>query len=176
MNVVYLGEILDEWERKDPENPFVAVFKPVFQDDESKLEKEAASHYCSIRNSPLLSEKQRESLSNVFIHWMMERLKEKTYEELIMILELPDIEETRCGQQLIERGVERGIERGLETGIEKSIILQARKKFGAVIDAAVEKRVSDLDQAGAEILLVEMLDIDSFERFESRLSEILSSK
>jgi predicted transposase/invertase (TIGR01784 family) len=37
-----------------------------------------------------------------------------------MIAELVPVEETRCGRELIEKGIEKGIEQGVERGIEQA--------------------------------------------------------
>jgi len=166
---IYLDEHLALIEKSDPLSPLAAVFKPVFERDETKLEKEAALLYRLLLESTKYTLSQRESLSTVFLHWLMERFKTKTNKELAMILELPDIEQTRCGQDLLERGIERGIQFGREQGIEHSILVIARKRFGGAVDERVEKAIRDLDLTSAEQLVLDLLDIDSFELFCRRL-------
>ncbi len=161
---VYLDEALAELEKRDPGDPVVAVFKPVFEANQTRLEMEAARHYRSIRDGGKYTPEQKQSLSDVYLHWLMERLTHLTQKELAMILDLPDIEDTRCGRDLIERGIERGI--------EKSILVLARKKFGSVVDEEMEMAVRGLATAEAEILLADLLDLESVGAFRARLAEL----
>jgi predicted transposase/invertase (TIGR01784 family) len=65
----------------------------------------------------------------------------------------PDAKDTimTAGERLIQKGVEQGIEQGIQQGIqqgERALLLrQLRKRFGAQVDATVERR---LEAASAE--------------------------
>ena len=54
-----------------------------------------------------------------------------------------------AGERLIQQGEDRGIQKGIEQGIQKGIqqgerallLRQLRKRFGAQVDATVERRL-----------------------------------
>ncbi len=178
---VYLDEILEAREKVDDADPVVAVFKPVFEKDTERLELEAARHYRAIKNASGLSARQAEVLAQIFTHWLFERLGSRNIKEIAMILDLPDIEETRAGKELIgiglERGMERGIERGIvegqELGMEKSILTIARRRFGLDgITPAVEAAVRDLKPEALEMLLVELIDLEDLAAFKAMVSRL----
>jgi predicted transposase YdaD len=182
---VMLDEALAAREEKFPDDPAVAVFKPVFEPDKAKLEKAAAAHYRAIRTSAKLSTDQAEALAEVFLHWLLERFRDRTDQEIAMILDLPDIEDTRAGRDLMEKGMERGLKRGLkrglergreegrEEGLESSIVVIARKRFEAgQVDARLEAAIRDLGTRALEQLLDELLDLPDAEALRQRVENL----
>jgi hypothetical protein len=104
----------------------VAVFKPLLVEDDVALEAEAAGYYRTIKYSELPTA-CKTSLLDVFVSWLEQRLSHKNKKEIeIMLLgELPELEETQSGRDLIRIGEERGIrvgeERGIRVGEERGI-------------------------------------------------------
>jgi hypothetical protein len=71
-----------------------------------------------------------------------------------MILEFPDIRDTRCGMELIEEGREEGE----IIGLRKSVLQVARKRFGA-LSSSVEAKIQRLDRKRAVKLVGDLLDM-----------------
>ena len=62
-------------------------------------------------------------MQEVFVSWLMQRLPFKGAKEIeeMLLGKLPDIRNTRSGQELIAIGIEQGIEKGIEQGINQGI-------------------------------------------------------
>lgn len=71
--------------------------------------------------------------------------------------ELPDLEETASGKELIaigeKRGFERGFERALERGLTSAILVLMKDRFGSV-PVEMERRIQNLSRADEEKLLI----------------------
>ena len=71
------------------------------------------------------------------------------------------------------QNLERGLERGREEGLESSIIVIARKRFGAdQVDAKLEAAIRDLDTQALEQLLEELLDLSDSEALRHRVKDL----
>ena len=105
MQSYVLPDVLREWERKQPKHPLVAVFKPLLAESEESLQRQAAGYFRTIKQSSLSTACKR-TLEEVFVSWLEQRFKDKTKKEIEMILlgELPDLEETASGKDLIRIG------------------------------------------------------------------------
>ncbi|MCB1098063.1 MAG: DUF2887 domain-containing protein, partial [Verrucomicrobiae bacterium] len=169
VQAVMLDEALARREAALPDDPFVAVFKPVFESDDSKLEKEAATHYRHLQISDQLNTDQAETLQMVFLGWFLERFRDRSHKEIAMILDLPDIEDTRAGRELLEKGLEQG----LEQGVESSVLLIARKRFGVQsIDKELEAAIRELRYPALEQLLGDLLDLPDLEALRRKVTEL----
>jgi hypothetical protein len=120
----------------------------------------------------------KDTLLRVFCDWLFERLKDKTHQEITMILDLPDVRETVIGRQLINEGLEKGREQGIEQGIEKGIeqgLASGRrealvasvnrvgtKRFGAA-PPELERQIAALPLDNLGELLDAMLDLPSWD-------------
>jgi hypothetical protein len=152
IRAVYLDEALVRLKTKNPDHPLVAAFSPMFTRQESVLEKTAEHQYKLIKQSKL-GKSAGEILEQVFFHWLCERLKNRTPEEIAMILNLPDISQTRVGKEFLARGIKQGIEQGIEQGMERgreaalieSIIRVGTKQFGPA-PAGIKKNLEKLSQ------------------------------
>ena len=72
------------------------------------------------RRLEALTEPGAAVLLDVFMSWMVERYKGRTYEEILKMLHvLTPLEETRAYQQLVGIGIEKGKQEGREEGREK---------------------------------------------------------
>ncbi len=108
-----LRDCIVSLEQRNPTHPLVALFKPLLEPDEAVLERKALDYYRSIKNSPA-EVRQVDVLLEVFVSWLEQRFPERTKKEIEMLLirELPPLEETRSGKDLIEIGEQRGEKRG----------------------------------------------------------------
>ena len=104
-----LRDLVETFERSHPGHPLVAVFKPLLADSEEILEREAVTYYRTIKYSELEAA-CRTNLLEAFVSWLEQRLGHKGKKEIeIMLLgELPALEETQSGKDLIRIGEERG--------------------------------------------------------------------
>ena len=105
MRAFVLHDVVEAFEQNHPGHPLVAVFKPLLADSDESLEREAVRHYRAIKYGEL-SAACRASLLEVFVSWLEQRLKHKSKKEIeIMLLgELPELEETQSGKDLIRIG------------------------------------------------------------------------
>ena len=189
VQAVMLDEVLERREAESPHDPLVAVFKPVFEADEGKLEKEAGAHYRHIQTADQLTAGQAEALLAVFLSWMLERFRDRSPKEIAMILDLPDIEDTRAGRELLEKGIEKGIAKGIEEGIakglekgreegleedlESGILMIARKRFGAdSVDRSLETAIRALSAPALECVLDGLLDLPGVEELRQRVDAL----
>ncbi len=152
VRVRYLDETLAKLEAKNPKNPLVCVFKPVMEQNDEKLVCQAPQHYRAIQRSKKLTATQRDTLTEVFENWLLQRFKDKTKQELAMILDLPDVRQTRCGRELLDEG--------REEGMAEMVIAVARKRLGK-ISKSVEERIRNLDAKLMEPLLIAVLEMKS---------------
>ena len=109
VQVIYLDEALEQLSCEQPDHPMVAVFAPLFARSEEVLETEAAECYNRI-DSPELDRASVAGLQEVFVSWLMQRLTYKGAKEIeeMLLGKLPDIRNTRSGQDLIAIGIEQG--------------------------------------------------------------------
>lgn len=131
-----LVETLTRLAAEQPSHPLVAVFRPLFEEDDEKLEQEAGSCYNQISTSDL-DEPLKSVLLEVFINWLEQRFVEKGKAEIeeMLIGQLPDLRETQSGKDLIAIGIEKGIEKGKREDLIE--LLEAR--FGVLDSTLIEK-------------------------------------
>lgn len=176
---VYLKDEIENLEREVPDHPLVAVFKPIFEPSEVTLEKEAAVHYRRLEQSEWSSER-RKAIRDVFEGLLTQRLSHLTPQEIAMILNLPSIEDTVCGRELLAKGEARGEARGEAKGIEKGEVLQQQKmlrqfatqKFGR-LPSKVATRIRKVTLAQGEELFRRLFDMKKISDLERWLSERL---
>jgi hypothetical protein len=94
----------------------------------------------------------------VFVSWLEQRLKHLGKKEIEMILlgELPELEETQSGKDLIRIGEARGETRGLA----KAVLLQLSVRHGAIPDE-MERQIRSLSAEQAERLLQFVLQCET---------------
>ena len=148
-----LPDVLREWERKQPNHPLVAVFKPLLAESEEALQRQAAGYFRAIENSSLGSACKR-TLEEVFVSWLEQRFKDKTKKEIETMLlgELPDLEETASGKDLIRIGEQRGEKRGEKRTWEKAILAFLATRYGTV-PVAIHEKIVKLTPAEAERMM-----------------------
>jgi len=158
VRVLFLDELLADLRRRDPDSPLGAALAPLGESIE-ELEKGATEHYDTLRKAVDLDTESREVLEEVFVNLLMQRFKTRTWAEIrTMITELTPLEETRAGQDLIEKGIERGRARG-----ELDLVVRLlERKFPAAAPRA-RPLVETLDEAGLLAFGEALLFFDSEE-------------
>jgi predicted transposase YdaD len=160
-------ELFAAFEQRAPEHPLVAVFKPILVDDEALLAKSAVQYYRQIKVSAL-DEQIKGSLLEVFVSWLNQRFREKSKQEIeaMLIGELPELEETQSGKDLIaigeKRGEKRGVERGKKEGKTDSILRFLDAKHGT-LSKEMRKSISALSTADANRLLAHLPDCETLD-------------
>jgi hypothetical protein len=114
---IVLPDELRRLAERSPNHPLVAAFQPLLAESETELEHTAGGFFRTIKTSKLKRE-VKQALEEVFLSWLIQRLPTRTRQEIqkMLIGELPELVETRAGQDLIEIGVERGLAAGLIGG------------------------------------------------------------
>ncbi len=178
-----LPDVLAEWERKEPKHPLVAVFKPLLAESEEVLQGQAAGYFRAIKHSSLDPACKR-TLEEVFVSWLEQRLKHKTKKEIETMLlgELPDLEETASGKDLIrigeqrgekrgeQRGEKRGEQRGEKRAWEEAILAFLATRHGTV-PATIQENIAKLTPAEAKRMmqfLAEYQSLDEVTRWLAR--------
>jgi hypothetical protein len=150
-----LPDVLYEWERKQPNHPLAAVFKPLLVESEELLRRQAAGYFRAITNSSL-SAADRASLEEVFVSWLEQRFRDKTKKEIETMLlgELPDLEETASGKDLIRIGEKRAW--------EEAILAFLATRHGTV-PAAIREKIAKLTPAEAKRLMQFLVECQSLD-------------
>jgi predicted transposase YdaD len=115
VQTIYLNKVIRKLRRQSPTHPLVALFEPLFAESEERLEKVAASCYHHLCSGEL-DARTASTLQNVFVNWLMQRLRHlgtKEIEAMISLSDLPDLSETKAGKELIEKGMEKGALAGI---------------------------------------------------------------
>ena len=128
--------MLEKAQRQHPDHPLLAVFLPWFASDR-QLVQQAPTAW---RRLEALTEPGASVLLDVFISWMLERYKGRTYEEILKMLHvLTPLEETRAYQELVNVGRQK-----------EALVLLTKligRRFGAVPRWANDRlRQADLKQ------------------------------
>ncbi len=154
-----LRDCIEDLERREPQHPLVAVFKPLLARDVDVLERHAVEYYRTIKHSSL-KQTHINVLTEVFVDWLRQRTPKKSLKEIEMLLfgELTPLEETQSGKDLIEIGEKRGEQHGIAT----TAIAQLECKF-ARVPQTLQKRINKLDVKTLQALTVKLL---SFERIQ----------
>jgi hypothetical protein len=162
--------VLQEWERKQPKHPLVAVFKPLLAESAEALQRQAAGYFRAIKQSSLSTACKR-TLEEVFVSWLEQRFRDKTKKEIEMILlgELPDLEETASGKDLIRIGEQRGEQRGEKRAWEQSILaFLAGRQW--TVPAAMQEKIANLTPAEAERMMQFLAQCESLDEVTRWLS------
>ena len=91
-----------------PEHPLVAVFQPVLLSNEQTLQQHAVQYYRHIKGSTL-ADPLKAALLEIFVSWLEQRFTHMSKQEIeaMFVGELPDLEETQSGKDLIAIGEKR---------------------------------------------------------------------
>lgn len=165
-------DVLRQFEQSHPGHPLVAAFKPLVVEDDSELRRDAAAYYRTIRDSDL-AVPCKTTLQEVFVSWLEQRLKHLGKKEIEMILlgELPELEETQSGKDLIRIGETRGEARGEARGLAKAVLLQLSVRHGAIPEE-MERQIRSLSAEQAERLLQFVLQCDTLAEVTQWLGDV----
>ena len=113
VSVYYLDEMLTELEKTSPKHPLIALFQPLIEKSNKRLQENANQYYTQIEEFAT-DERLKAKLVGVFIDWLLQRFRTfgKTEIEKMLLGKLPDLRETQAGKDLIAIGIEQGIEQG----------------------------------------------------------------
>jgi hypothetical protein len=170
-----LRDSLEAFEREQPAHPLVAVFKPLLISDDKMLQAEAGRYYRRITSGELETGVTR-ALREVFVSWLQQRFKTKRKQEIEVMLgldDLPALEETESGKDLIRIGEERGIRMGEARGEEKAILLFLKAKFKTV-PRSMRNKIQQLSAPHKEQLLTWLPKCASLKALTAWLDERLS--
>jgi predicted transposase YdaD len=157
-----LDQMLDDLERREPDHPLVAVFKPILISDDDTLGRTAVEYFRTLRDSDKLDERMRSTLLDVFVNWLEQRFRNKSKEEIetMFLGELPDLRDTRSGQDLIAIGREEGREEGL-VALRATATRLASDRFGSESDDLLAK-IQQMDSiTGLGALIERILNADT---------------
>jgi hypothetical protein len=129
---------------RNPGHPLVAAFQPLLAESESELEQKAEGFFHAIKTSKL-NRDVKEALEEVFMSWLGQRLRNRTKQEIekMLVGELPELVETRAGQDLIKIGEERGRTTGRTEGLAEAVFIVLESKRGR-LTKALRKRIGKL--------------------------------
>ncbi len=99
----------------------------------------AADIYRQLKTSKKSNAKQKATLSAVFEALLMARFRDKSAKEIIRMLQIPDITQTRAGREILARGHHEGRQEGQETGRAEQLMSLLSKKFPRLAKKNVEK-------------------------------------
>jgi hypothetical protein len=115
-----IDDLLAGLENRQPGHPLVAVFEPMIIQEDKALADTAVRNYRQIRFSDL-EDSVKAALLEVFVSWLEQRFRERTKQEIeaILVGEIPDLEESQSGKDLIAIGEQRGELRGEQRGEQR---------------------------------------------------------
>lgn len=122
-----LRDLVEVLQSAHPEHPLVAVFQPVLLSNEQILEQRAVQYYRQIKGSTL-PDPLKMALLEIFVSWLEQRLPHMSKKEMdaMFLGELPDLEDTQLGKDLIEIGEKRGEAHGIAEAILMFLETQRR--------------------------------------------------
>jgi predicted transposase YdaD len=172
---VVLQDELRRLAERSPDHPLVAAFQPLLAESETELEQNAGGFFRSIKTSKL-KRGVKEALEEVFVNWLIQRLPTRTRQEIekMLVGELPELVETRAGQDLIEIGEKRGRADGRADGLVDGLI----ESVGIVLEAkrgrlskSLRQRVRKLKPDQLRQLLAEAVTWESSQPLDAWLTE-----
>jgi predicted transposase YdaD len=140
---IVLPDELRRLAERSPLHPLVAAFQPLLAESETELEQNAGGFFRTIKTSKLKRE-VKQALEEVFLSWLIQRLPTRTRQEIqkMLIGELPELVETRAGQDLIEIGVERGRAEGLVKAV--FVVLEGKRgRLTRALGQRIQKLAND---------------------------------
>lgn len=164
-----LRDLLTDFDKTHPGHPLAAVFQPLIINNDEALESQAVTHFRSIQRSRL-GLRRKKVLISVFVDWLEQRFPQKGKREIeIMLLgELPELEETQSGKDLIRIGEERGEKRGAELLLDRVVLSVPKTKYG-VLPKSLQSRILALPRSTKEQFLNFVAVCDSLPKLKDWL-------
>ena len=141
IRTISLLESIDQIQKVEPHHPLVAVFSPLFIENEELLERQAAPCYNWISESELPAA-VRKTLAEVFVNWLEQRFSHKGKREIeeMLVGQLPDLRETQSGKDLIAigkvegkvEGKAEGLAEGKAEGKAEGLVILLGIRFGEI--------------------------------------------
>ncbi len=153
-----LRDAVSAFSKQNPDHPLAAVFDPLLARTDEELQNRAASDIRCIKQCDQISDKTRDILLDVFTSWMRQRFKHLPRREIeaMMLIDLPPLEETIEGKELVQVAEARGEARGFC----EAILALSTARFQRVPDA-VRKQIMLLPKSTAQLLLSDLDKITS---------------
>ncbi len=163
---IVLVEELRRLAERVPEHPLVAVFQPLLTERENDLEHTAGGFYRAIKNSKLKRD-VRDALEEVFVSWLLQRLPNRSKKEIekMLIGELPELVDTRAGQDILKIGEERGLKIGL---VEAAVVVLEAKR--GRLTKSLRQRLQTLGAKQLRQLLADAIPWESLDLLEAWLA------
>jgi len=168
-------EQLQQLQRRSPEHPLAAVFRPLVEYSNENLAADAADCYNHIAFSDL-DEGTKAVLADVFINWLEQRFRDKGKQEIeeMLVGALPDLTETQSGKDLIQIGIEKGEARGEARGEAKgeakgkleSLLLILEFRFRDVPEPVSQAVTAIQSSAHLDALIRHALEVNSLDDFD----------
>jgi len=152
----------------------VAVFQPLLAERETDLEHTAGGFYRTIKNSKL-KRGVKEALEEVFVSWLLQRLPNRSKKEIekMLIGELPELVETRAGQDILKIGEQRGRkigeQRGLGQGLVEAAVILLESKRGR-LTKSLRQRLQTLGAKQLRQLLADAIPWESLDPLDAWLA------
>ena len=155
----YLNDLLKSLETREPGHPLVAVFQPYLQTNLDELEKNAGHYYNQIQSGNLSADKQNK-LGLIYMSWLLVCFRDKSYEEVIDMLDLTTpLEETVAYKELVAIGEKEGEKLGRRALLDR----QLRMKFGNDFSAFFQNRLQEAGPEQLDTWAVRILEANSIE-------------
>jgi hypothetical protein len=153
-----LRDLVEMLQSSHPKHPLVAVFQPVLLSNEQTLQQHAGS---------TLAVPLKTALLEIFVSWLEQRFTHMSKQEIetMFVGELPDLEETQSGKDLIAIGEKRGEARG----IAEAIVLFLEARHGSVPEA-LQRRLGTLPLPRLQELLRQVSQGLGLEQVEAWLA------
>lgn len=168
---IVLPEELRRLAEHSPEHPLVAAFQPLLAERETELEHTAGGFFRAIKNSKL-KKGVREALEEVFLSWLLQRLPNRSKQEIekMLVGKLPELVETRAGQDILKIGKEQGLAEGLADGLAESVVIVLEGKPGR-LTKSLRQRIRRLASGQLRQLLAEAVAWESVDRLDAWLTK-----
>jgi predicted transposase YdaD len=163
VRAIILPDEIRRLAERSPNHPLVAAFQPLLAESEAELEQTAGGFFRTIRTSKL-KKGVREALEEVFLSWLIQRLPKRTKQEIekMLIGELPELVETRAGQDLIRIGEEQGL--------AESVVIVLEAKRGR-LTKSLRQKIRSLGNDRLRQLLAATVGWDSLDPLEAWLAK-----
>lgn len=159
-----LIKLLKQLKQVDDKALVLNVLNPLLTDSEREVRQYVVQWAETIRQTPNLDPQTEERLLTVMSQLIGQKFKNLSYKELAKMLRLTPLEETISGQEL------------LKDDRVKTLTRQVARKFSLspeVVDT-IQAELDTLDVDGLAQLLDQIIDIDTFKRFQQRVAECQS--
>ena len=162
--------------RREQSSASLNVLRPLAVQNAAEVEEKGAGWVASIERDPALDARQRETLIDLLVKFLIQRFTELPYEEIFKMLQLTPLEDTRAYRELTQIGRKEGREEGRLDGLQMGIRAVLHRRFP---HATTEELVTALtlaggvkDEAMLQVLLEEATDTDSLVEFQQQAREM----